>query len=251
MFNSILTEFEQTYAQDLIVECFGSEAQLYAEDYRITEFLAVRYNRLVRDNLDFIRGKRIADVGSGTGVYSILMCLHGADHVTAIEPRRQLTQGLHRVVDKHRLPIRAVADFHTAALAEPVDTVILSGVLDLIPDTIEYLRQLGTVAEYIIIKNGVSGVDPDSAKIQLGYNIHHRAGFNLDQTIDDGLGLQTTVHNIESSPGCGQFIQYKFGANYLTKIAEYLQYEIVKKTDDEQYRRQYLVLKTKRQIIDE
>lgn len=243
MFNSILTEFDRTYAKDLIIECFGNEAELYAQDYRTTESFYTKYQHLIENNLQYIKDKKIIDVGSGTGVWGLLMQMNGAEHVTCVEPRRQLANGLANIINKHSLPMTSIADFHNEAIAKRVDTIILSGVLDLIPDHILYMKRLGKVCEYIIIKNGIYDIDPYSAQININHNIHHRAGFNFDsKNIPDGLGLQTNIHDIGPKPSQGQYVQYKFGSEYLKTIAKYLNYYIKKQiTVDNQ---QYLVLNT-------
>lgn len=245
MYNSILTEFRDRYAQDLIIECFGEESELYAQDFKITESLYLKYEDLILKNLDIIQNKHIVDVGSGTGIWGILMLMHGAASVTCVEPRQQFSNGLERVIQKHKLNMNSICDFHTYALQNEYDTAMLAGVCDLIPDIIQYLDNLGKSCQYIFIKNGVHNVEPDSAKLEIHHNMHHRAGFNFKQPVNDLLGMQTNIVDAIDKPNVGQYTQYRFGTNYISNIAQYLQYDIVRKYINEEQRKQFLVLKTR------
>lgn len=228
MFNKILSEFKQKYAYDLIVECFGKEAELYAEDYEITEQFYQKYTDRILNDLDVIQGKHVVDVGSGTGVWSILMKLHGAASVTAIEPRRQFSNALQRVSDKHNLDINSVNDFHTGIfnLKNPYDTVVLGGVCDLIPDIVGYLRDLD--CKYLCISNGVNeDVFDDCLRVELHHNLYHRGGFNFQEDLlQNDLGTQTDVFAALKNPSKGRYLKYRFGLKYFPTIAEYLQYDI-------------------------
>jgi len=238
LFNHTLTEFEERYARDLILECFGTEAELYAEDYRITENFYNKYVNRIVNELDIIQGKHVVDVGSNTGVWSILMKMNGAASVTSIEPRRQYSDALQRVSDKHNLEINSVNGFHTEIfnLNQSIDTVVLGGVCDLIPDIVGYLRDLD--CKYINLCVGaIEDLADDCIRVELNHNLYHRGGFAIQDALLNDVGMQTNAYHAVVNPKLGQFLQYRFGEKYFATIAEYLNYNVLRKnkSDGVQY----------------
>jgi hypothetical protein len=243
LYNSTLTQFEQQYAHDLILECFGTEAELLAEDWHVTEQFYNDYVNRILDQLDIIQGKHVVDVGSSTGVYSILMKMHGAKSVTSIEPRKQYSDALQRVSDKHNLDINCICGFHTAVHnLYNVETVVLGAVLDLIPDHVGYLRDLD--CKHIHLWTGVNeDVFDDCLRAELHHNLYHRGGFAIQEDLLNDVGMQTDIHSAITNPNRGRYLKYRFGEKYFATISQYLNYEIMRKTQSNGV--QYWTLKCK------
>jgi len=227
LYNNILSNFENNYAYDLILECFGQESQLYAEDFKITESLYQKYLNIIEKNIDIIKDKTVVDIGAGTGVWSILMLMAGAKCVASIEPRQQLSNGLKRFVEKHKLNIECVTDFHTS-VSGVYDTAILSGILGLIPERIEYLEQLGKQVQYIFIRNAVYEIPKDCVEVKLRHNHNYMQGYNPHDKVLNDLGYQTSA-KLMNNINIGQYLKHKFGTNYFNTVSNYLGYSVHKK----------------------
>jgi hypothetical protein len=235
LYNKVLTEFAEKYSHDLIIECFGPEASLYAEDFKITESFYKRYKTMILDNLDIIEGKDIVDIGSATGVWGILMLMSGAKSVTCIEPRKKYSHGLGRFAKKHNMAITAIEGFHTAVfdLDKKYDTVTMMGIIDLIPDTATYLSRLDSVCNHVMITHPeFEDVNTDGLRIKLHYNLDHRAGFNFKQlsSITGDLGYQTDIFSMceEGSKNKGQYVCYQHGATFFKILAESMGYKVLR-----------------------
>lgn len=231
MYDNVLKEFVDSYSKDLILACFGDEAELYAEDFKITEFFYRKYSATLLENVDIIRNKTIVDVGSSTGVWSVLMCMLGAESVVSIEPRAKFSNGLKKFTDKHNFPITCVTDFHTATYDYIVDTVVVSQVADLIPEINTFLKNLKSNTDKLLLNTELfSHVPDDSVEVLLAHNILPRHGFNLSEldTVDSVTGAQTDIFKAIEDPDEGLFIRYNYGANYFKTIARYLGYTVEK-----------------------
>jgi len=235
LYNEVLTEFAEKYSHDLILECFGPEAKLYAEDFYITESFYKKYKTTILDNIDIIAGKDIVDIGSGTGVWGILMMMSGAKSVTCIEPRKKYSQGLSRFAKKHNMAITAIEGFHDAVfdLDKKYDTAIMMGFIDLIPDPVAYLSRLDSVCDYVMITHRVwENVDTDGLRIRVSYNLGGNHGFNFKQlsSITGDSGDQTDIHSIisERSKKKGKYFYYTFGATFFEILAKNMGYKVLR-----------------------
>jgi len=241
LYNDVLTKFQKDYSYDLITECFGIESKLYAEDFIITKSIYNKYIDIIETNIDIIKGKKVIDVGAGSGMWSILMLLSGATNVIAVEPRDYLYNGLRNTVEKHNLNIKCIKGFHND-IEGKYDTVILSGILGLIPERVEYLETLGNHGQYIFIRNAVHNISENCVEVNLRHNNNYMQGYNLKQPVLNDLGYQTTTTLQTKDARIGQYLKHKFGTNYFYSISQYLGYSI--------HRRyiangnQYYVLKT-------
>jgi len=227
---TVLTEFGNLYSKDLVLDCFGKEAELYAEDFKITESFYEKYTDTLVKNQDLISNKTIIDVGCGTGVWSIIMCMLGAKNVISIEPRGKFYNGLKSFLSKHEFPIIPVQGFHNASFEYVADTIILMGVTDIIPDVVTFMSKLSVHADYAIIKNSVYDIPDDHTLTKLNHNLYHRAGFNFNQLkkIDPVSGYQTNIFDYVDEPNQGLHLQYCFGKNYFETLAKYLDYTVLK-----------------------
>lgn len=235
MYNKVLTEFAEKYSHDLIIECFGPEASLYAEDFKITESFYKRYKTIILDNLDIIEGKDIVDIGSATGVWGILMLMSGAKSVTCIEPRKKYSHGLGRFAKKHNMAITAIEGFHTAVfdLDKKYDTVIMMGLIDKISDTATYLSRLDSVCNHVMITHQeYEDVNTDGLSIHPDHNLDQRAGFNFKQlsSITGDLGYQTDIFSMieEGNKNKGQYVYYNYGATFFKILAESMGYKVLR-----------------------
>jgi len=249
LYDSVLTEFVDLYSKDLILSCFGDEAELYAEDFKITETFYKKYTATILENIDIIRNKNIVDIGCATGVWSILMCMHGARSVISIEPRYKFSKGLEVFLNKHKFPITPVTDFHTATKDHTVDTAVMMGIADLIPDLVTFMTNLKSSADWVILTNKVFDYIPDNnVEIVTEPNVYHRAGFNFTdlQSVDSITGNQTDIFKAITDTNSGCFLRCNFGANYFKTLAQYLGYSIEKNYSPENsdFRIHVLNLKT-------
>ena len=231
----MLTEFAEKYSHDLILECFGPEAKLYAEDFYITESFYKKYKTTILDNIDIIAGKDIVDIGSGTGVWAVLMLMSGAKSVTCIEPRKKYAHGLARFAKKHNMAITVIEGFHDAVfdLDKKYDTAIMMGFINLIPEPVAYLSRLDSVCDHVMITHRVwEDVHTDGLRIRLSYNLGGNHGFNFKQlsSITGDRGDQTDVHSrvIGKNKKKGQYFHYTFGATFFEILAENMGYKVLK-----------------------
>ena len=231
MYDNVLEEFVDSYSKDLILACFGDEAELYAEDFKITESFYRKYSTTLLENIDIIRNKTIVDVGSSTGVWSVLMCMLGAKSVVSIEPRAKFSNGLKKFTNKHNFPITCVTDFHTATSDYIVDTVVMMQIADLIPDIVTFLAKLKSNTDKILLNTELhSHVPNDQIEVVLRPNVSLRHGFNFSEldTVDSVTGNQTDIFKAIEDPDNGLYLMYNYGANYFQTIARYLGYTVEK-----------------------
>lgn len=85
-------------------------------------------------DIDAFRGKRLGEIGSGTGRFVTLMAEIGADHIVALEPARSF-EILKDNTKQYASKITYVNDTgEKLTVSEPLDYVISLGVISYIPD---------------------------------------------------------------------------------------------------------------------
>lgn len=235
MYNEVLTEFAKKYSHDLIIECFGPEASLYAEDFKITDSFYKKYKTTILDNIDIIAGKDIIDIGSGTGVWGVLMLMSGAKSVTCIEPRRKYSHGLASVAKKHNLAITSIEGFHDCVfdLGKKYDTAVMMGFIDQIPDPVAYMSRLDVLCNHVIITHReFEDVDPNGVRLRSAYNMGGNHGFNFKElsSITGDVGDQTDVHSMidHGNQNKGKYICYTFGSKFFETVAENMGYKVLR-----------------------
>ena len=230
--DNALTVFKEKYAKDLILSVFGAEAEIYANDFNFNKSNIKKYNDTILNNLNFIKNKNIIDIGSNTGVWAVLMYLNGASGVTCVEPRKQFSDGINDFAKKHSLPITCVNGFHSVVKDfEPVDTIFIMGVDDLIVDITSFLFLLKSKSNFLVLKTAYRDheVAENSVKIRLDHNFYHRAGFNIKQTNNENpIGYETDLDQFINNKSQGRFIRHLYGKNYFETLFDYLDIEILR-----------------------
>ena len=105
MVDKVLDIFQKNYAPDLIDCIWGHDAQLYAEDFFVTDRMYNKFNNHILKNLQHIQGKNIVSIGSHTGWLEVLALLSGANSVVCIEPRKKFTDGIQKFAKNNSLSI--------------------------------------------------------------------------------------------------------------------------------------------------
>jgi predicted RNA methylase len=228
-----LDTFYKNYAKDLILCCFGDEAENYAEDFKFTEFHFKKYYNNIISNKSTITNKHVLEIGSNTGIWAVLMLLNGATHVTCVEPRPQLYKGIVKFLKIHDLPITVINSTHECIfdLNQKFDTTIMMGVDDLIPDIITFVNKLQNISKYLILKtkDSDSTVDVRCSKIIVEHNLHHRAGIGINTNVNslNTMGYQTTANEFVNNSTIGRFIRIHYGKEFYETVFDYLDYKIV------------------------
>lgn len=226
--DTALNLFCKQYAKDLILCCYGSEAENYAQDFEFTEFHLKKYQNNILINKQHIENKKVLEVGSNSGLWAVLMVLNGATHVTCVEPRPQLCNGLKKFCELHDLPITTVNSTHdyVYSTSETYNTTVLMGVDDLVPDILSFLNKLCNISNHLILKtkNHNETVQDNCAKINLQNNLDLRDGVNINtdtNTLPDS-GQQTSIEDFVNNPTVGRFVRYHYGKNYFDTLFDYL-----------------------------
>jgi len=230
--DAALDLFCNKYAKDLILCCYGNEAENYAEDFEFKEFHIKKYHNNILANKEHIENKKILEIGSNSGLWAILMLLNGATHVTCVEPRPQLCKGLTQFCELHNFPITVINSTHKYiyTTTERFDTTLLMGVDDLIPDIMSFLNTLCNVSNRLILKtkNHNDIVQDNCAKLNLENNLALRDGININTDISklSDYGEQTTIEDFVNNPSLGRFVRYYYGKNYFDTLFDYLECKV-------------------------
>lgn len=230
--DEILELFEKQYAKELIVDCFGTEAELYADDFKFTEAHIRKYHDSIIRNLEYIQGKTIVDLGSSTGLWPVLMYLNGAKSIICIEPRKQFSLGINNFSQRHNFPIQCINGFHTDifTLNQKFDTVSMMGVDDIIVDIIPFLHNLRNVTDYILLKtaNNDNLVGDNAIELKFEHNLYHRAGFSINQNNSDHpIGYESSLEEYTTELNKGKFLRFYYGKNFYKNLFDYLGYTIL------------------------
>ena len=157
MVDKVLDIFQKNYAPDLIDCIWGHDAQLYAEDFFVTDRMYNKYNNHILKNLQHIQGKNIVSIGSHTGWLEVLALLSGANSVVCIEPRKKFTDGIQKFAKNNSLSISAICNFHNHLfdIGKKFDTVVAFNSIGHSLDWMTYVGKLHTVANHLVFVKGV------------------------------------------------------------------------------------------------
>lgn len=236
MKHEVLTTFKEKYAYDLILSTFGEEAEIYAENFDFTESMIEKYTDTISNNLDLIASKSIIDIGSNSGIWSVLMYLSGAANVICIEPREQFVNGINNFAKKHNLPITCIHGVHTDICNLPtVDTIFMMGVDDIVVDIVPFLFSLRKKATHLVLKtaNRDDEIEENTIKVRLDHNFYHRGGFSLNsQTPKSSIGYETDLDKFINNPKTGRYMRFLYGKQFFETVFDYLEYDIIRYTEN-------------------
>ena len=108
-----------------------------------------------------VRGKKILDVGCGSGVYSVDFARRGAGRVVGVDFSGNMLELARQEAEQHRVADRCEfiqADFLALDREEKFDISIAMGVFDYVPDQVTFLRKMValTTAKVIVAFPGHS-----------------------------------------------------------------------------------------------
>jgi 2-polyprenyl-3-methyl-5-hydroxy-6-metoxy-1,4-benzoquinol methylase len=92
-----------------------------------------------------VRGKKILDVGCGSGVYAVDFARRGAGRVVGVDFSGNMLELARQEAEQHRVADRCEfirADFLELELEEKFDISIAMGVFDYVPDQVTFLRKM-------------------------------------------------------------------------------------------------------------
>ena len=92
-----------------------------------------------------VRGKKILDVGCGSGVYAVDFARRGARRVVGIDLSTNMLELARQEAEQHRVADRCEfiqADFLELDLEDRFDISIAMGVFDYVPDQVAFLRKM-------------------------------------------------------------------------------------------------------------
>ncbi len=92
-----------------------------------------------------VRGKKILDVGCGSGVYSVDFARRGAGRVVGVDFSGNMLQLARQEAEQHGVADRCEfiqADFMALNLEEKFDVSVAMGVFDYVPDQVTFLRKM-------------------------------------------------------------------------------------------------------------
>ncbi len=92
-----------------------------------------------------VRGKKILDVGCGSGVYSVDFARRGAGRVVGVDFSGNMLQLARQEAEQHGVADRCEfiqADFMALDLEEKFDVSVAMGVFDYVPDQVTFLRKM-------------------------------------------------------------------------------------------------------------
>lgn len=122
----------------------------------------IRYQHIIGNHIDLIKGKRILDIGCNVGVLS-LFCLHnGASHVIGIDVRNKELEIANEVCsfagyDNFDFQFLNIYELDKLKeLCDQVDTILMSGVFYHINHHVQLIETLGSsTAENLIIESQI------------------------------------------------------------------------------------------------
>ena len=97
------------------------------------------------DRAGDVTGKKILDVGCGSGVYAVDFARRGARHVVGIDLSNNMLRLAAQEAEQHQVADRCTfirADFLELDLKETFDISIAMGVFDYVPDQVAFLRKM-------------------------------------------------------------------------------------------------------------
>jgi ubiquinone/menaquinone biosynthesis C-methylase UbiE len=142
---------------DTVRERFERDAQSFDAIYRLerspfwrwvnTTFRKAVFERytITFEQAGDVSGKKILDVGCGSGVYSIDFARRGAERVVGVDFSGNMLKLARQEAEQHGVAGRCEfiqADFLELDLKEEFDISIAMGVFDYVPDQVTFLRKM-------------------------------------------------------------------------------------------------------------
>ena len=100
------------------------------------------------------KGKKILDIGCGTGIYMVTLASKGASRVLGIDFSESMLAFARQKIQSSGLEKNCElrqADFLETNLNEKFDYSLAMGVFDYLPDPVTFLRKLKSVTSYMVI----------------------------------------------------------------------------------------------------
>jgi 2-polyprenyl-3-methyl-5-hydroxy-6-metoxy-1,4-benzoquinol methylase len=142
---------------DTVRERFERDAQSFDAIYRLErspfwrlvnttlrKAVFERYD-ITFDQAGDVTGKKILDVGCGSGVYSVDFARRGARRVVGIDLSNNMLELANQEAEQHGVAERCAfirADFLELDLKDTFDISIAMGVFDYVPDQVAFLRKM-------------------------------------------------------------------------------------------------------------
>ena len=230
-----LEKFEATMAKELILSQLGDEGSCYANDFIVTDFFYNKYKTLVLDNIEFIQDKNLLDVGSDMGHWGLLSYLNGAKSVTCLEPRQRYVEGLNKFSSKHKIACHAIQGIHSDIFnwGRKFDVVMLSAVINSMPDVFSFFHRLRDITKHVIIKHvSLKDVPGNMCKMSKVHNFTHRATVDLRASgyMKERSGRQFSINEWTGESGNGDGVSFYWfcGIDYLLELFEYFNYKVIR-----------------------
>ena len=143
--------------RDTVRRRFEREAQSFDSIYRLerspfwrlvnTTFRKAVFERyeITFEQAGDVTGKKVLDVGCGSGVYSVDFARRGAQRVVGVDFSGNMLKLAKQEAELHRVADRCEfiqADFLEVELGEEFDVSIAMGVFDYVPDQVAFLRKM-------------------------------------------------------------------------------------------------------------